>query len=29
MPIGTKGDLPALVKEYAPHLEQDSYYELY
>jgi hypothetical protein len=29
MPIGTEGDLPALVKEYASHLEQDSYYELY
>lgn len=29
MPIGTPGVLPALVKEYAPHLEQDSYYELY
>lgn len=29
IPIGTAGALPALVKEYAPHLEQDSYYELY
>lgn len=28
MPIGTPGALPALVQEYAPHLEQDSYFEL-
>jgi hypothetical protein len=27
--IGTPGALPALLQEYAPHLEQDSYYELY
>lgn len=29
LPIGTPGALPALLQEYAPHLEQDSYYELY
>jgi len=28
MPIGTPGDLPTLVQKYAPHLEQDSYFEL-
>ena len=28
MPIGTPGALPALIQDYAPHLEQDSYFEL-
>ncbi len=28
VPIGTPGTLPVLVREYAPHLEDDSYFEL-